>query len=635
MVIQHNLLAMNSNRQLGITTGLQAKSSEKLSSGYRINRAADDAAGLAISEKMRRQIRGLDQASKNVQEGVSYVQVADAALAEIDEMLARMTELCVKAANDPLTPQDREHIDAEIQQLKVECNRTFHTTSFNNKLIWDENTSDKKVIGTEQRPIYKWANAGSYSEAVTDQNAGAWPADSQFKINATNDGIKLTWKGFDGKDYESNEVAWPDEETLRNGYDLSLTSSDPATTGIEPKLRIYLDSDAELSQMVQSLNGRSISASGNMSLSGTVTGDTGYSYVTGNLNYITGLVYRNNMGGSEDRMNQENYAATGTNRGESTAVGTPDPESTMNFKFSFGKRGNDNERFIVDAGYSASVYTSTYTRDSNAQGIWWGTYNNGGTYSMNRSQSGEVLKSAVEQALGVQTSASGNQASLKDYGGYLHINFSLTSESEVGYGTGDSKLGTDKGGVGSFELIMQVGQGETTESVLERIKNITGVDLTRSTTGSKSLYNPSSPSYEANIYAGTMLLKIQAGSDEGDDNVIPLIYDVLNNHSLGINDLDTVTRETAAAGLNKVQKAATIVDEQRSIFGSYQNRMEHAIKNLDNTVENTQYAESMIRDTDMAREMVKYSNNNILAQAGQSILAQANQTSQGVMALLQ
>ena len=131
MVIQHNLTAMNSNRQLGITTGLQAKSSEKLSSGYKINRAADDAAGLAISEKMRRQIRGLDQASNNVQDGISYVQVADAALAEIDDMLARMTELCVQAANDTLTPEDRSYIDSEIQQLKVECNRTFHTTTFN------------------------------------------------------------------------------------------------------------------------------------------------------------------------------------------------------------------------------------------------------------------------------------------------------------------------------------------------------------------------------------------------------------------------------------------------------------------------------------------------------------------------
>ena len=191
MVIQHNLTAMNSNRQLGITTGLQAKSSEKLSSGYKINRAADDAAGLAISEKMRRQIRGLDQASNNVQDGISYVQVADAALAEIDEMLARMTELCVQAANDTLTPEDRSYIDSEIQQLKVECNRTFHTTSFNEKLIWDENTTDRKVVGTEDRPIYTWSTGNSsYTGTVTETNKAAWPNNGGFKFEATDSGVK-------------------------------------------------------------------------------------------------------------------------------------------------------------------------------------------------------------------------------------------------------------------------------------------------------------------------------------------------------------------------------------------------------------------------------------------------------------
>ena len=637
MVIQHNLTAMNSNRQLGITTGLQAKSSEKLSSGYKINRAADDAAGLAISEKMRRQIRGLDQASNNVQDGISYVQVADAALAEIDDMLARMTELCVQAANDTLTPEDRSYIDSEIQQLKVECNRTFHTTSFNEKLIWDENTTDRKVVGTEDRPIYTWSNNNyNYYEQVTDQNAGAWPANRGFDIIATDSSVKLEWTGFDGKTYESNEISWPSEDVLKSGFDLSLTSSDPAAAGIEPQLRIYLDDDATLSQMVSELNGKKIHASSDLSLSGTVTGDTGYSYVTGNLNYITGLVYRNNMAGSEDRMNQEVYSSTGTNRGESVAEGTPDPESTMNFKFSFGKRGSDTDRFIIDAGYNARVYTSTYTRDSNAKGIWWGEYSTGGTYSSDRSQAPDsVLKSAITTALGTQTSQAGNQARLNDYGGYLHINFSLTSESELSYGTGSSKLGTDTGGAGQFELVMRVEKGETTESVLERVKNITGVELTNSSTHNMSMYNSTSSYFKANIYAGTMQLNIQAGSESNDDNIIPLIYDVLNNHSLGINAIGTQTRETSLEALEKVKSAAKIVDEQRAVFGAYQNRMEHAYKNLTNTVENTQHAESVIRDTDMAAEMVKYSNNNILAQAGQSILAQANQTNQGVLSLLQ
>ncbi len=131
MVVQHNITAMNSNRQLGITTGVQAKSSEKLSSGYKINRAADDAAGLAISEKMRRQVRGLTQASANAQDGVSMVQTAEGALNEVHDMLQRMNELANKAANGTLTTADRSYIQQEVTALQSEINRTANDTKFN------------------------------------------------------------------------------------------------------------------------------------------------------------------------------------------------------------------------------------------------------------------------------------------------------------------------------------------------------------------------------------------------------------------------------------------------------------------------------------------------------------------------
>ena len=131
MVVQHNLTAMNSNRMLGLTTKTQAKSTEKLSSGYKINRAADDAAGLAISEKMRRQIRGLTQASLNAQDGISMVQTAEGALNEVHDMMQRMNELSVKAANGTQTTEDRSYIDLEVQQLMSEINRVASTTTFN------------------------------------------------------------------------------------------------------------------------------------------------------------------------------------------------------------------------------------------------------------------------------------------------------------------------------------------------------------------------------------------------------------------------------------------------------------------------------------------------------------------------
>ena len=154
MVVQHNITAMNANRQLGITTGIQAKSSEKLSSGYKINRAADDAAGLAISEKMRRQVRGLTQASANAQDGISAVQTAEGALNEVHDMLQRMNELATKAANETLTSKDRSYINSEISALKEEINRTSSATKFNDQELLNGDFSGKKLqVGADTAGI--------------------------------------------------------------------------------------------------------------------------------------------------------------------------------------------------------------------------------------------------------------------------------------------------------------------------------------------------------------------------------------------------------------------------------------------------------------------------------------------------
>ena len=150
MIVQHNLLAMNSNRMLGITTKKQASSTEKLSSGYKINRAADDAAGLAISEKMRRQIRGLTQASANAQDGISCVQTAEGALNEVHDMLQRITELAVKGETATLTSTDRSYIQTEVQQLMSEIDRVQSTTTFNEQnLLTGEFTSKALQVGAE------------------------------------------------------------------------------------------------------------------------------------------------------------------------------------------------------------------------------------------------------------------------------------------------------------------------------------------------------------------------------------------------------------------------------------------------------------------------------------------------------
>ena len=151
MVVQHNLTAMNSNRMLGLTQGTLSKSTEKLSSGYKINRAADNAAGLAISEKMRRQVRGLTQASTNAQDGISAVQTAEGALNEVHDMLQRMNELAVQAANDTNMTKDREYIQAEIDQLATEIDRVANTTTFNEQNLLDGTFSNKLLqVGAEK-----------------------------------------------------------------------------------------------------------------------------------------------------------------------------------------------------------------------------------------------------------------------------------------------------------------------------------------------------------------------------------------------------------------------------------------------------------------------------------------------------
>ncbi len=643
MVIQHNLTAMNSNRQFGITTGARARSSEKLSSGYKINRAADDAAGLAISEKMRRQIRGLTQAEDNVQDGISYVQIADGALAEIDDILARMTELCVKAATETLSDEDREYIDQEIQQLKLESNRTFKTTTFNDLPIWDENSKGRKIIGKETRPVINWnTGTSSYSGTITDTNKGAWPGNSQFKFEATSSGVKVKWKGYDGVDYESNEIAMPSLEDLKeNGLNLNLNSETmdygryPSAEGINPKLSLTVDEDATMSDVVSAINNAVVSATSSHSLTGTVYSSMSNPRITvntGHMSYLGGLVSGRTVGASSDT---DHIVGTGDNK--SPAGDTAD---TMSFTFTMTKDEDalpaSPNTFTATA--TSNIYVSTNASDlrPEKQGQWWNYNIYGSKVLISHTFSGSGLADSIRMALEDEANSVIDDS---EVGGSLFIGFNISPNEEVKYSFTGSE-GTTEGSqlpnnFANITLRVDVNSTESAQDVIDRINSITGLDLSSSGGNSVNMRNYAYQTFEGNIYGGTMRVEIQAGADGTQDNRIPIIYDILNNHSLKINDLNTLTVESSQNGLSKVKNAARIVDEQRAVFGAYQNRMEHTYNNLGNVVENTQSAESIIRDTDMAAEMVRFSNLNILAQAGQSMMAQANQTSQGVLSLLQ
>ena len=378
MVVQHNLTAMNSNRMLGLTQATQAKSTEKLSSGYKINRAADDAAGLSISEKMRKQIRGLTQASANAQDGISAVQTAEGALTEVHDMLQRMNELAVKASNGTMSEDDRSYVQNEIDQLVTEIDRVSLTTKFNETYLLD-------------------------GEAGVDA------------------------------DYTKAQA--------------SATSA-LATAGIT----------VNFTDTTSAINTITVTA-------GTAIGS--YTLVTS----------------AADADNETNFI--------------------------------DKDAFL------AAVKNEIMTASSDIKSV---TFNEDGNLKL------ELF------------------ADNKDA-----INFSL-----------------------------------------------------------------------------------QVGADTTAPNKIETSIAQLSARGLGINGLrvDGTDSKNADAAVDKIANAIQKVSTQRSALGAVQNRLEHTINNLDNVVENTTAAESQIRDTDMATEMVKYSNNNILAQAGQAMLAQANQSNTGVLSLL-
>ena len=469
MVVQHNLTAMNSNRMLGLTSASQAKSTEKLSSGYKINRAADDAAGLSISEKMRKQIRGLTQASSNAQDGISSVQTAEGALNEVQDMLQRMNELAVKAANGTNSEDDRSYIQNEIDQLTTEIDRVAETTKFNETyLLKGDKTANSKYS-------FAYAKDDATAEATVTMNAGATTAAK----------VGVTFKTVDSAAMKKsqNDFAQYLEKT-----GLTAKTTDVATTA---------------KTVVSATDSR-----WQIATNGDVT-DATTNTVIANLN-IT--------------------------------AGTTDGTETIT-----AKAGSTAAKF---AGDSVKYY------DKDGNGIPANALNK---YFSGTGTGAAAAASARQDAPKVYD-AVGNEITMKDT--------DATAKDDI---------------------------------------------------------------------TGSLTLTLHVGADATSNNQISVNLDTMSAKGLGVNGLkvDGTDDKNALSAIETIKEAIQKVSTQRSALGAVQNRLEHTINNLDNVVENTTSAESQIRDTDMATEMVKYSNNNILSQAGQAMLAQANQANQGVLSLLQ
>ncbi len=631
MVVQHNLTAMNSNRQLGITTNVQAKSSEKLSSGYRINRAADDAAGLAISEKMRRQIRGLTQASANAQDGISFVQIADGALNEVHEMLQRGSQLAVKAANGTLTDTDREYINAEITKLKEEINAVAGKTTFNEIQIFPSNGSSATEMSAAQKTLAaKIANEyvpTAVSQIVSKLSGSLGGKLSELAANSTVEdayGMKLDISNIDGP---SNTLAYMQSSFYSNnpGYDeyvagqllMKIDSADFSSVNLTAKQQQELEStiahelmhgvmDILLSEGMFTSEDPADDNKGNLPKwfkEGTAQ-LVGGGFTTGWNNYIIDIV-KSSSEEADKLAAVRSYLKNGTFHVNGKSQLKP-------------KEGMTVEDRPYGHGYLACAYLCQLA--SGQTDVSQGSLINGADKIFNalmaneqNYKNGSANVKSFEGVINSVIQGSGKQLS------------DVISEVNTG--------GVDAAGVvlklanacnpGSGELF---GAGSLIASSLSS-SSVMGTTVT----SKQAMYvkNIDATASDESEEIDKTILYLQVGADATDDNRIGIKRFALSASALGIEETNTRTAQDSLEAISQFKGALSSVSAMRSYYGAMQNRLEHTIRNLDNVVENTTASESQIRDTDMAEEMVRYSNNNILAQAGQAMLAQANQTNQG------
>ena len=611
MVIQHNMQAMNSSRMLGVTTSSQGKVTEKLSSGYKINRAADDAAGLSISEKMRKQIRGLDRASTNAQDGVSCVQTAEGALNEVHSMLQRMNELAVQSANGTNSQTDRDALQAEIDQLSEEIDRVSETTKFNETYLLKgdaaagtkdvysyKNTASAKAKFTAQDNVQYYAKGGTKAltkaEALAELEAGnklykdkPSGQDSTTAVNAGNAaGYTAGTKGkvtidLTGATYNAGTDV---VKVGGNTYNLSAyADKDAFKTALETDFGADYDIDITgdtltISNKTAGAATATIAHADNSTINGTAvtpaeTAGTDSALTDGNELYAEG--------GTEKLSKEDSIKALETNQRVYTAAATQ-TEAVANTDYTYtpsaavGKEVLYNENGEKVAAKDIANYV-------------------------------DAGKKLYDKEPTKATFSSDND--IYDFAGKKLTDDEAIAELEAG-----RKLYKDNAG--------------TAEAVADTDYKYTAKQLGTAVTD-LSKYTVKESVNEA------LSLNLHVGADSAKTNKISLTLDSMSAAGIGVKGLDISTEDTATSAIDTITDALQKVSEQRSALGAIQNRLEHTIANLDNVVENTTSAESRIRDVDMADAMVEYSKNNILQQAGQSMLAQANQANQGVLSLLQ
>ena len=542
MVISHNLLALNSQRQLNITNVKKNKAMEKLSSGYRINRAADDAAGLAISEKMRKQIRGLTQGVRNAQDGVSMCQVADGALHEVNDMLHRISELAVKAANGTNSKDDREAMQDEIDELLTEIDRVSITTEFN----------DMPILGRKSLTEHK---VFTMEAALRDLTAGVTDSFTE-DVKDVNGNVVMTKEAANA--LVSNMSCYYRIESLYDEYMSGMLQYD-GRNGVQTQktadvMELFTNA-LEMWATYKNVDVDSIIATKH---------EDAEKYVTASIPYDAGPTTR-------PGYNADNACAYATDFFDEGIVHN---NNTLLQKI--GKASVVDYTRTQDAGFDfmdAFYYAGLIAADSAAY------YSDRSAHSYERRREEQEFKDAMGRLVSSMKKLQEEQHS------YPNEKVSVLTESL-----------SDK---------------ESMAKLYAYLKNL-----------HEEVYDDSPHSFW-----------IQSGAEAGDGVLIS--FGLIDTRTLGIRDTSVMTVSSAEKTIDRTTEALAILSKTRSQIGAQQNRLEHTILNEENIVENTTAAESAIRDTDMAKEMVKFSTFQILQQAGEAMLSQANQSQNGVLSLLQ
>ncbi len=553
MRINNNLMAMNTHRQLGINQNAGAKSIEKLSSGYRINRAGDDAAGLAISEKMRGQIRGLNQASRNSQDGISLIQTAEGALNETQAILQRMRELSVQSANDTNVGADRTAIQNEIDQLTEEIDRISDTTEFNTRKLLNGDLAKVASGTTVSKTVAKSA------DYVPSFAAGT------------------TWTGLSG-----------DTPTINNAADGTGTDNQVAFAATTTTAGNPFSWDIDTTQT----NTIKIERSGSDILVDITAQDS-----DGEI-----LTISNDAMAFDEANNVYTYDANGVTfsiDADELADFTDGANLTIDLTaYDPGAAGN------VDLTAATVGTKSDYTQTLGAGSTDFGQFGATGiTVDNTAADFIDSVEGIKITAAGLDTATNTITVELLDKDGNTVVSEDFTAATAA-----TTAINYDAHGI-SFDFTVDEAVTMDLEMMFDTV--------TTTTTTTTDVDNS---------------IQFQIGANE--NQTLDVSINEMSASALNVDAVDITSADAASSAVTTINNAITKVSEERAKLGAVQNRLEHTIKNLDTSAENLQASESRIRDVDMAKEMMEFTKNNILQQAAQSMLAQANQAPQGVLQLL-